>query len=54
METVKGARNLFRVRAVSLGWYVLSAVLWSFPFGERFELWFKASAVLWLAHGAPD
>src|SRR5689334_23350287 len=48
MEAVKGARGLFGVRAAMLGWYVLSTIMWSLPLQSHFDLWFKASAVVWL------
>src|SRR3954471_5719053 len=54
METVKGARGLFLVRAVTLGWSVVSTVMWALPLGERSELWYRANAVLWLAFAVAE
>src|SRR6185436_9769110 len=54
MQTVRGARALFAVRAAALGWFVLSTILWSLPLGDHFELWLRAGAVAWLILGAAE
>src|SRR5438132_6604185 len=51
---MRGARGLFAVRAAALGWYILSTFIWLLPIGDRFELWFRVSAGLWLAFGAAE
>jgi hypothetical protein len=54
MQSVPGVRALFMVRAISLGWYLLSMLVFALPMGERWELWFQVTSIVWLILGAAE
>jgi hypothetical protein len=54
MQPVPGARGLFAVRAASLGWYLLSLLIFALPLGERWQLWLQVTGVVWLMLGAAE